>query len=146
MCPTRHADSLIPAAAPGIVPRMNFADEITRGAGLFESGDLAGAAEVFKRLCETETIGAGGRAIAAVNLAVTYDKMGHADHAVAAHEYGASVVTTDYAFAQENRAAYLHKVGRVDEAIAIWRHLLDLEFLPQNRIDAIRHNLAASGG
>lgn len=124
---------------------MNFADEISRAAALFESGDLNGAAEAFKRLCETETIGAGGRAIAAVNLAVTYDKMGHVDHAIAAHEYGASIATGDYAFAQESRAAYLHKVGRADEAIAIWRHLLDLEFLPQNRTDAVRHNLAVAG-
>jgi tetratricopeptide (TPR) repeat protein len=125
---------------------MDFGQAITAAAAAFESGDLAGAAEAFKRLCEDETIGAGGRAIAAVNLAVTYDKMGHVDHAVASHEYGASVVTSDYAFAQENRAAYLHKIGRVDDAIAIWRHLLDLEFLPQNRIDALRHNLAVAGG
>ena len=55
-------------------------------------------------------------------------------------------MTSDYAFAQENRAAYLHKIGRVDDAIGIWRHLLDLEFLPQNRIDALRHNLAIAGG
>jgi hypothetical protein len=124
---------------------MNFADEITRAAALFESGDLGAAAEVFKRLCEDERLPEPQRAIAAVNLAVTYDRMGHVDHAVATHAYAAGVATEPYAFAQESRAAYLHKVGRVDEAVAVWRHLLDLEFLPANRAAAIRHNLATAG-
>lgn len=124
---------------------MDFADEITRGAKLFEAGDLAGAAGVFKQLCETETLANGGRAIAAVNLAVTYDKMGHPSHAVATHEYGVTLVTADYAFAQGCRAEYLHKIGRTDEAIALWQHLLDLEFLASDKAARIRHNLAAAG-
>ena len=125
---------------------MDFAAEITRGATLFESGDLAGAAEVFKRLCELKDLPNKSRAIAAVNLAVTYDKMGHPDHAVAAYEYGAGVMTDDYVFAQEHRAAYLSKVGRADEAAAVWQHLLDLEFLPPDRAAAFRRHLAAAGG
>ena len=120
---------------------MNLADEITRGAQLFEAGKLSEAAEVFKRLAEMEELGRTGRAIAAVNLAVTYDKMGHTDHAVATYEYGVGVVVSDYLFAQENRAAYLLKIGRVDDAIGVWEHLLDLDFVPQERADAYRKNL-----
>jgi pentatricopeptide repeat protein len=120
---------------------MDFADEITQGAALFESGKLAEAAAIFKRLCEDEKLPGMGRAIAFVNLAVTYDKMGHPDHAVAAHEYGVGAVVGDYVFAQDNRASYLFKIGRVDEAIEIWEHLLDLDFVPQDKADRIRHNL-----
>jgi tetratricopeptide (TPR) repeat protein len=123
-----------------------FADEITRGAALFEAGRLAEAAEVFKRLCEQEDLPRTGRSIAAVNLAVTYDKMGHPDHAVATHEYGVGVATTDYVFAQENRAAYLHAIGRVADAIAVWEHLLTLEFLPADRAAAFRQNLDVAAG
>jgi tetratricopeptide (TPR) repeat protein len=123
---------------------MDFGDEITRGAQLFESGKLAEAAELFKRLAEKEDLGRAGRAIASVNLAVTYDRMGHPDHAVAAYEYGVGVVVTDYVFAQEHRAAYLFNIGRIDDAIGVWEHLLDLDFLPQQRADAFRQSLDAA--
>ena len=135
------SDSSVPTSAVA-----TFADEIMRGAGLFEAGRLAEAAEVFKRLCEQEELPRSGRAIAAVNLAVTYDKMGHVDHAVATHEYGVGVVTADYVFAQENRAAYLYKVGRVDDAVAVWEHLLTLEFLPPDRAAAFKQNIQTASG
>jgi tetratricopeptide (TPR) repeat protein len=125
---------------------MEFADEITRGAQLFEAGQLAAAAGVFKQLCELEELGAKGRAIAAVNLAVTYDKMGHPGHAVATHEFGVGLVTTDYIFAQENRAAYLHKIGRADDAIAVWEHLLQLEFLHPQQAESFQHNINVARG
>jgi tetratricopeptide (TPR) repeat protein len=120
---------------------MDFANEISRGAALFESGKLADAADVFKRLCEQEDLPGKGRAIAAVNLAVTYDKMGHPDHAVATYEYGVGVVTADYVFAQEHRAGYLYTLGRVDDAVAVWSHLLELEFLAPERAAVFRHNV-----
>lgn len=123
---------------------MDFANEITRGAALFEAGNLAEAADVFKGLCELQELGNKGRAIAAVNLAVTYDKMGHADHAVAAYEYGVGVMTEDYVFAQEHRASYLFKLGRVDDAVAVWEHLLDLEFLAPDRAEGFRQSLDAA--
>ena len=124
---------------------MDFAGEITRGAALFEAGKLTEAAQVFKQLCELEELPAKGRSIAAVNLAVTYDKMGHTDHAVATYEYGVAVVTPDYLFVQQERANYLSKVGRVDEAVAVWRHLLDLEFLDDVRAADIRGRLDRAG-
>jgi tetratricopeptide (TPR) repeat protein len=120
---------------------MNFGDEITRGAQLFESGQLAEAAAVFRQLCEDPSVPTKGRAIAAFNLATTYDKMGHTDHAVATHEYAVGIVTDDYLFAQEGRAAYLHKIGRLDDAIALWDRLLDLEFVEARRADAYRNNV-----
>lgn len=120
---------------------MDFAAEITQAAHLFESGKLADAAAIFKRLCEDEKLPGMGRAIASVNLAVTCDKMGHPDHAVAAYEYGVGAVVGDYLFAQDNRASYLFKIGRVDEAIEVWEHLLGLDFVPQDKADRIRHNL-----
>jgi tetratricopeptide (TPR) repeat protein len=123
---------------------MEFASEISRGAALFESGRLAEAAEVFKRLCEQEDLPRMSRSIAAVNLAVTYDKMGHPDHAVATYAYGVGVVTADYVFAQAERAAYLHRIGRVEEAVALWEHLLDLEFLDAERAAAFRQNVAVA--
>src|SRR4051812_26203135 len=123
---------------------MEFADEITHAAGLFKTGRLAEAAEIFKRLCEREDLGSAGRVIAAHNLATTYDKMGHPDHAVATHEFGVGLVTSDYAFAQENRADYLHRIGRTEEAVAVWQHLLTLEFLDTERAERVRHNLGAA--
>jgi hypothetical protein len=123
---------------------MDFADEITHAAGLFEAGKLAEAAEIFKRLCEQEDASTPGRMIAAHNLAVTYDKMGHPDHAVATHEYGVGLVTSDYAFAQESRAEYLHRIGRIDDAIAVWQHLSTLEFLSEEKAARVRHNLAVA--
>ena len=123
---------------------MDFAGEITRGAALFEAGKLTEAAQVFKQLCELEELPAKGRSIAAVNLAVTYDKMGHPDHAVATYAFGASVATGDYVFAQEHRAAYLAKVGRTDEAVAVWEHLLDLEFLAPDRAQSFRQQVEAA--
>src|SRR4051794_996081 len=120
---------------------MEFADEITHAAGLFEAGQLAEAAEIFKRLCEQEELATAGRVIAAYNLATTYDKMGHADHAVATHEYGVGLVTNDYAFAQERRADYLYRIGRTADAIAVWQHLATLEFLSPENAERVRHNL-----
>jgi tetratricopeptide (TPR) repeat protein len=124
---------------------MDFAEEITTGAALFEAGRMAEAAEVFKRLCEKEDLARTARSIAAVNLAVTYDKMGHPDHAVATYEYCVGVATIDYVFAQEQRADYLQKLGRVDDAVRVWSHLLDLEFLAPDRAQAIRQKLEAAG-
>ncbi len=123
---------------------MGFDDEIMRAAGFFEAGKLAEAAEIFKRLCEQEDLGRAGRMIAAVNLAATYDKMGHPDHAVQTYEYGVSVTTVDYVFAQERRADYLFTLGRVDDAIAVWEHLLALEFLAPDRAEPLRQNLNAA--
>ncbi len=137
---------LISNSAAEIVCVMDFADEITRGAALFEAGKLAEAADVFKGLCERQDLDNKGRAIASVNLAVTYDKMGHADHAVATYEYGVGAMTDDYVFAQEHRASYLFKLGRTDEAVAVWEHLLDLEFLAPDRADAFRQGLEAAAG
>ena len=123
---------------------MDFADEITRGAGLFEQGNLAEAAEVFKGLAEKEDLDTGGRVIAAWNLAVTYDKMGHADHAVSTYEYGAGLATQGYVSAQERRAEYLFKLGRLDDAIAVWEHLAGLEFIAADRLAILQHNLATA--
>ena len=61
---------------------MDFADEITRAAGLFEQGKFSEAAHVFKGLAEKADLDPSGRVIAAANLAVTYDRMGQPDDAV----------------------------------------------------------------
>lgn len=123
---------------------MDFANEITRAAALFEAGNLTEAATVFKQLCEQENLARGARSIAAVNLAVTYDKMGHPEHALASYEYGVGVVTTDYVFAQDHRAAYLFKLGRTDEAVAVWERLLELEFIEPERAEALRQNIKSA--
>jgi tetratricopeptide (TPR) repeat protein len=127
-----------------IVASMNFADEITRAAGLFEQGNLSEAAEVFKGLAEKQDLEAGGRAIAAYNLAVTYDKMGHPDHAVRTYEYGVGLVTQNYVYAQQRRAEYLHQIGRLDDAIAVWEHLADLEFIAPESLAVVQQNLATA--
>ena len=123
---------------------MDFADEITRAAGLFEAGKLTEAAEIFKGLAEKETIDPSGRVIAAANLAVTYDRMGHPDHAVSTYEYGVSLVTQGYVYAQERRAEYLFKLGRVDDAIEIWEHLAGLEFIAADWLATVQQKLAAA--
>jgi tetratricopeptide (TPR) repeat protein len=115
--------------------------EIVRAAELFEKGSLADAAAIFKQLCEREDIPHGVRAVCAHNLAMTYDKMGHPDHALATFEYGVSLTVINYVFAQENRANYLFQRKRFDEAIGIWEHLLALDFLAEDRAAGIRHNL-----
>ncbi len=115
--------------------------EMIRAAQIFEQGNYAEAAAIFKRLCEREDLSHGVRAVLAHNLATTYDKMGHPDHALATFEYGVSLVVTDYVFAQENRANYLFQRQQFDEAIHIWDHLLALDYLPADRAAAIRHNL-----
>ena len=115
-------------------------NEILHGAQLFENGNLTDAAAIFKRLCEREDLPHGIRAIMAHNLATTYDKMGHPDHALGTLEYGVGLTVINYVFAQENRANYLFKLQRYDEAIAIWDHLLALDFLAADRAAAIRHN------
>ena len=123
---------------------MDFSSEISRAAGLFEAGKLVEAAEIFRQLSTKEDLDRTGRIIATINLAVTYDKMGHADHAVSTYEYGMGIATEDYLLAQGNRATYLHKIGRVKEAVRIWEHLLTLEFLSPEREKAYRHNIEVS--
>ena len=115
-------------------------NEILHGAQLFEQGNLTDAAAIFKRLCEREDLPHGIRAIMAHNLATTYDKMGHPDHAIATYEYGVSLAVINYVFAQENRANYLFQRKQYDEAIAVWEHLLGLDFLADDSAAAIRHN------
>ena len=123
---------------------MDFADEITRAAGLFEQGKLTEAAEIFKGLAEKEDLDPSGRVIAACNLAVTYDKLGHRDHAVSTYEYGVSLVTQGYVYAQERRAEYLFKLGRADDAIAVWEHLAGLEFIAADWLATVEQKLATA--
>lgn len=129
---TQHASS---------APAPTWQDEMTRAANLFESGNLADAAAIFKRLCEREDLSNGVRAMLAHNLATTYDRMGHPEHAISTHEYGVSLAMRDYVFAQQNRAAYLAGIKRADEAIAIWEQLLTLDFLADQSADTIRRNI-----
>lgn len=121
-------------------PAPSWQDEMTHAAHLFEAGQLADAAAIFKRLCEREDLSNGIRAMLAHNLATTYDKMGHPEHAISTHEYGVSLAVRDYVFAQQNRAAYLAGIGHNDEAIAIWEQLLTLDFIADTSAEAIRRN------
>lgn len=123
---------------------MDFADEITRGAEFFEAGKYAEAAEVFRGQCEKSDLARTGKIIAAHNLATTYDKLGHTDHAIQTHEFSVATATEDYEFAQSHRAEYLHKLGRNDEAIAVWNDLLRLEFIPPDHAEAYRKNISTS--
>ena len=114
---------------------------MTHAANLFEAGELADAAAIFKRLCEREDLSNGIRAMLSHNFATTYDKMGHPEHAISTHEYGVSLALRDYVFAQQNRAAYLAGIKRNDEAIAIWEQLLALDFIADTSAEAIRRNI-----
>jgi len=135
---------LLRTGREAIVGRMDVDAEILRAAQLFESGNYADAAAIFKQLCEREDLPHGIRAICAHNLATTYDKMGHAEHALGTYEYGVSLTVINYVFAQENRANYLFQLKRYDEAIAIWEHLLTLDFIAEDRAAGVRHNLGAA--
>lgn len=112
-----------------------------QGAVLFESGQLQEAADIFRRLCEQADLPSSHRAVNAVNLATVYDKMGHVDHAVAMHDYCVGLSVDPYVWAQNARAQYLLKIGRVEDAIGVWQHLTDLEFLPADRAEAVRNGL-----
>ena len=125
---------------------MDFSNEISRGAALFEAGRFEEAADLFRGLSANEMLSRTERIIAAMNLAVTYDKMGHPDTAASTYEFAVGLSLEDYILVQDNRAGFLHRIGRVDEAIAVWEQLLQLEFLAADRADAYRHNISVAKG
>jgi Tfp pilus assembly protein PilF len=116
-------------------------DQIMEGAKFFEEGQYAQAAEVFLKLCERADAPSDERAFMGMNLAVTYDKMGHTEQAAESYEFAAGMAMRSYVNVQERRAAYLYENDRKDEAIAVWEHLISLDLLMPERQEIIKHNL-----
>jgi len=119
---------------------MSWTEECERANALFEKGEYTAAATVFADLCERQDIPAEHKIIMAHNLAMTYDKLGQVDDALASYEFGASAVTNAFSWIQEMRASYLFNQNRITEALAIYELLLAIDVLPVDRKTALEHN------
>ena len=78
-----------------------------------------------------------------INMAVTYDHKGRVDEALAWYDRGIAYEAVYFRFfVTEHKAAYLHRLKRYAESLAIYEQLLDQSFTTAVDNERFRANIA----
>jgi predicted negative regulator of RcsB-dependent stress response len=111
---------------------QTYSDRINEGSRLLDAGDLAGAAAIFEALASSE-ISDLDKALMAHNAAVVCERMQQQDAAIGWYDYGIAYEAPYFRFMlNEKKAEYLARLGRKDEAIAIYEDLLQQPYLMEH--------------
>lgn len=102
----------------------NWHDDCHRAAALFEQGDHAGAADLFRQICARPDVGQSDKALMFINLATICEKMGRHDQAIQAFDDARAQSLQCYFYVEQSRAVFLIRTGRSAEAIPLIENLL----------------------
>ncbi len=102
----------------------NWHDDCRLAAEMFEKGDHAGAAAMFRGICARTDLGQTDKALMYINLATVCEKMGRHDDALKAFDEARAQSLQCYFYVQQSRGVFLIRVGRSAEAIPLFEDLL----------------------
>jgi tetratricopeptide (TPR) repeat protein len=103
---------------------VNWHDDCRLAAEMFEKGDHAGAAALFRGICARADVGQSDKALMYINLATVGEKLGRHDEALAAFDDARAQSLQAYFYVQQSRAVFLIRIGRAVEAIPLIEELL----------------------
>ena len=114
--------------------RTLYASLASRASDLVDAGEHQAAIDVFAQLLDSD-LPDFDKAVMSLNIATVRDKMGDHDGALASYAIALEYESrTESYFVAQQRAAYLARLGRYDEGIAVYRSLLERpDIKPEDR-------------
>ncbi len=114
------------------------AQEVER---LVQKGDYSSALELLYSLVKSD-LADTDKAMMCLNIAIIWDKLGRPEKALQWYERGMDYERrTGGCFVAEHRAAYLAKIGRLEESLLAYEDLAARESLSEQARERVRQNI-----
>lgn len=106
-----------------------------------QRGDYTSALELLHSLVESDLADAD-KAVMCVNIAIIWDKLGQPEEALRWYGRGMGYERRSGGhFAAESRAAYLARLGRLEESLLAYEDLLAQESLDEQTRERVHRNI-----
>ena len=125
--------------------RTLYASLANRASDLVDAGEHQAAIDVLAQLVDS-VLPDFDKAMMSLNIATVRDKMGDHDGALASYAVALEYErNTESCFVAQQRAAYLARLGRYDEAISVYRSLLERPDIKPEEGEMFVANIATLG-